>query len=877
MKAIHTRSGMGIVALLAVVVAFVGIGRVCVADAPAPVTLHWLDGAPPANSQGVSWGIPWPKGTVQKTDSFALTAADGASVPVQTWPLAYWPDGSIMWSGQSISAKPGLAGPFQIAVGAPAAPAAKIVCTQDAAGISIDTGVMTSRIPKQGSSLFESISIGDRKIAENGKLVLTLEDRSQFDSQKILRQEDFVSQIKTVTLEQQGPVRAVVKIEGNHKSTTGDRAFLPFTVRLYFNAGLDSIRMVHSFVFDGDDQKDFIKGLGLSFSVPMREEVINRHVRFGGDTGMWAEPVKPVVGRRDITYGNQGMVFPDQVAGKRIPNIDQYAAAQQQYIRDAAQWDDYKLTQVNPDGFTIEKRTQNKSSWLHVMDGHRALGSAFLGDVTGGMAVDVKKFWQKYPASFEIHGATTAAGQLTVWLWSPDAPAMDLRHYDVIGHGLDMAYEDWKQGWDSALGVANTSELTLRAVSGVPSDQELVDMSKGTSAPAMLVCSPQYYHSQRACGFWSLPDQSSAVRRGLETQLTNALDFYGKEVDFRSWYGFWDYGDMMRMYDETRHEWRYDIGGWAWNNTELLPDYWLWYSFLRTGKADIFRLAEAMTRDTSEVSVHHIGRFAPLGSRHNVNHWGDGAKQPRISECGLKRPYYFLSTDERVGDLMREQLTADFTYADVKRTDPRMPDNSGPYTSASFGTDWAAYCINWLTEYQRTGDTKWLDKIKAGMDSQVALARAPARLLGAGPYDPTTGKFMTQPGGRGGASGPTGFDLLFGTVEIMAEMELTVDDPKYWDAFHAYAATQTGQPLAYASYVLKDPQLGARVWQELAGGGRGGGMGANFSVPAHPLTGPEIPNALQEVPGRPEAAGDAHRLLILIESMEWANDYAPKQ
>ena len=243
------------------------------------------------------------------------------------------------------------------------------------------------------------------------------------------------------------------------------------------------------------------------------------------------------------------------------------------------------------------------------------------------------------------------------------------------------------------------------------------------------------------------------------------------------------------MYDEVRHQWKYDIGGWAWNNTELLPDYWLWYNFLRTGRADAFRLAEAMTRHTSEVDVHHIGRFAPLGSRHNVNHLGDGAKQPRISQAGLKRFYYFLTADERIGDLMREQLTADATYAAVKKMDPRMPER-GPYASASFGTDWAAYCINWATEYQRTGDTKWLDKIKAGMQTQLDLAAKPGQLLGAGPYDPTTGKFLS--GGRGG--GPTNFDLLFGTVEIMSELELSIDYPKYWEAWHAYAAAGDGPP-----------------------------------------------------------------------------------
>jgi hypothetical protein len=479
-----------------------------------------------------------------------------------------------------------------------------------------------------------------------------------------------------------------------------------------------------------------------------------------------------------------------------------------------------------------------------------------------------------------------------------------MRHYDIKGHGLDMAYEDWKEGWDSPLGVANTSELTLWACASVPANAELVKMAHAGAEPAMLVCTPQYYHDQRAFGFWSLPDRSTAFRRSIEDQLENEIDFYRDEVDQRSWYGLWDYGDMMRMYDEVRHEWRYDIGGWAWNNTELLPDYWLWYSFLRTGRADLFRLAEAMTRHTSEVDVHHLGRFAPLGSRHNVNHWGDGAKQPRVSQSGLKRFYYFLTTDDRIGDLMREQLPADFTYAAVKRSDPRMPENMGELTGAGW-LDWAAYCANWLTEYQRTLDPQWLNKIKAGMDSQLASAASSGRMLSLGAYDPKTGKFTPRPpggrggrgaarggpapvaapgapaaaaGGRGGAAdtgGPAGFDLLFGTMEVMAEMELTVDYPKYWETFHNSVVNQTGQPLAYAAYALKSAELGARVWQEPAGpGGRGGGRG---DAKPKPVTGPDVPSALQEMPGRPQAAGDGHRLRVLIEELEWAGQWAPKE
>ena len=56
----------------------------------------------------------------------------------------------------------------------------------------------------------------------------------------------------------------------------------------------------------------------------------------------------------------------------------------------------------------------------------------------------------------------------------------------------------------------------------------------------------------------------------------------------------------MHAYDPVRHTWRYDIGGFAWDNTELASNMWLWYNFLRTGRADIWRMAEAMTRHTAE-------------------------------------------------------------------------------------------------------------------------------------------------------------------------------------------------------------------------------------------------------------------------------------
>ena len=62
------------------------------------VELKWLDSVKFLQPVGVSWGVPWGKGLIRKDQIFTLTSADGKSTPVQSWPLAYWPDGSVKWS-----------------------------------------------------------------------------------------------------------------------------------------------------------------------------------------------------------------------------------------------------------------------------------------------------------------------------------------------------------------------------------------------------------------------------------------------------------------------------------------------------------------------------------------------------------------------------------------------------------------------------------------------------------------------------------------------------------------------------------------------------------------------------------------------------------
>ena len=765
----------------------------------------------------------------------------------------------------------------------PALPQAAVRAVRNAGAIDIDTGAIQCRIPGEGADFIESLKIAGREVGRSGRLIAVLENRADAASTGTLREETFVSRIRTVTLEQSGPVRAVVKIEGNHQAAGSSRSWLPFTLRLYFYAGLDSVHMVHSFVFDGDQEKDFIRGLGMRFSIPMREQVHNRHVRLAGETGMLAEPVRLIAGRRNPSPD----LYAKQVAGKPIPNLEDLPGKQN--VEMMAVWDGYKLVQISADSFAIQKRTGAHSSWINVAAGKRSLGLAFAGDTTGGLAVGMKNFWQLAPTGLEIAGAGAETAELTAWMWSPDAPAMDLRHYDIKEHGLEASYEDIDTGFSTATGVARTTEFTLRAFAETPGNEELLKLSRAGAQTPRLVCTPEYYHSIPAFGFWSLPDRSTPGKKWIEQQLDLAIAFYQGQIEQRRWYGFWDYGDVMHSYDPARHAWRSDVGGFAWANGELGPEMWLWYSFLRTGRPDVFRMAEAMTRHVQEVDVYHLGRLAGLGSRHNVRHWGDGAKEARISAAQLKRFYYYLTTDERTGDLMQEVVDVDFRLVDIDPLRKIEPKTQYP-THARVGPDWLAFCSNWLAAWERTGDTRYRDKIMTGMKCMAAMPHKMFSGQSYG-YDPKTGMLYHL---HDEVFTPH-LANLFGGPELCFEMRGLIQLPEWDEAWLQYCELLTApaeeqvkvlgaamnssrgdsyaKMAAFAAYVKQDAGLAQRAWQDFLGSGPRGGARQMFSSAR--IESADVPIAVDEVPGV-STNSTSQWSLNAIELLELVGKYLPE-
>ncbi|KLU92525.1 hypothetical protein MAPG_11470 [Magnaporthiopsis poae ATCC 64411] len=742
------------------------------------VKVGWLGGTAPAHHSGVTFGLPWSRGKHQPGET-RFTTSDGGDI--QSWVTAYWPDGSIKWTGHAVPAAQKPASEYTIVattvpVMSPPANSTKrdldgnsksrLVKSNSESEVIVDTGKISVTFAKQGGILVKSIAAaGGKIVGQNGRLVLHSQSGVAHEAAgsggPAIELYSFDSSIDNVTVSEQSSVRALVTVRGRHQqaassSSTAHGAWLPFVLRFYLYAGAESLRIVHSIVYDGDAQRDSIAGVGIRFDVPLAgEQLYDRHVRRA-----------PRVYSRILTW--------DTRVTSRLHWVPSFG--------------DFSLTQLTPDGFSIKKRTKAGQAWVHSTGGTRSGGIAYLGGATkGGLAVGLRHFWKRHPTGLDIRNAANDTGELTLWIYSPEAQPLDLRPFhDGLGQktykdqldALEITYEDWEEGFDTPYGIARTNEVFVFPFGQTPSRQFLSELADHIENPPVLTASPETYHASGAVGtYWSLPDKTaSPTAAAIERNLDILFKLYEGQVEQRRWYGFLDHGDFMHTYDVDRHTWRYDVGGYGWDNSELSPDLFFWQLFLRTGRADVYRFAEAQTRHTGEVDVYHVGKWKGLGTRHGVQHWSDSAKQARISTPQYRKYFYFVSGgDERVGELMEETLDADTTFGFLDARRKVRNDGFKPSPVAAdigLGTDWGALAAGWLIEVERRGRryNEALDKLTRTMAGIAKLKNG--FVTGSATYNTLTGDLGPPPGdeSNGGVVGISHLSAMFGLVEVVHEI-----------------------------------------------------------------------------------------------------------
>lgn len=784
------------------------------------IPLHWV-GDKPSTDWPVSFGIPFKKGEMSDKELAKLSVG---GLACDKWINARWQDGSVKWAGvATVIPKSFTSHPIAGETLVPSRNRIEgITAATTSKQLIIDNGKVKIYIPRHGTAVLDSIVLAGGhnalpcKIAGKATLIAN-----------IIGHDKSSSYVDTAYVERQGGQRISVRIDGHHV-IKGSTITLPYTIRLYIYKGSEQIRLVHTFVYDGDQNKDFINRLGLSFSVPLREAVYNRQVALSGDGKMWMEPVQPLVGRRLLSKEHDYEA--DQLQGIRVPDLSEMDERQQNLIDNWASWDSYRLSQLNDGSYSIRKRATAHSPWIGTFTGHHSDGLAYVGDTRGGLAVSLKDFWQSYPTSLQVDGARGNEAKLTVWLWSPEAEAMDLRHYDDRAHGLDASYEDVQEGLSTPYGIARTHTLAIVPFDSYPGTDNLYCLAKELSKDPQLLPTPEYLHDKGAFGTWSLKKKSTnPLVKEVEDKLDNWIDVYKSAVKDSHWYGFWNYGDFMHAYDNDRKEWRYDIGGYAWDNTELASPDWLWYEFLRTGRADIYTMALAMTRHNSEVDTYHIGPLKGLGSRHNVSHWGCGAKEARISQAAFSRFAYYLTCDDRLGDIMHDEVDADtllYHLDPMRLAEPRSKYPCSAPARLRIGPDWLAYAGNWMTEWERTGNSYYKNKIEAGLKSIASLPHGFFTGNLAKGYDPKTGVLSYD--GDSTLQKTNHLMTIMGGFEVMNELRQMIQIPEFekcwldyaklykqkaWELMHNRFPVRRLE--AFAAYMTGDKERAKQTWRDL--------------------------------------------------------------
>ena len=686
----------------------------------------------------VSFGCVWDKGLVKKESAFFLTgSADQKEYPVQSEVTAYWPDGSVKWTLHSGNAS-FLPEKLNVYAGEGCRQIeAGIVTEKQEGGILVDAGRIRFFVPDEGEILFRDLSLDGRLICTEAKSLLILGKQTGEEDLSSLCKTQYSGRVCSVSWERRGPLLCVLCLRGLHFS--GEERRFPFEVYLSFAYNDPCLHLRAVYEADGDDR--LLCGAGISFLSPLTGAKYNRHVSFLCDGHRFHEACNLVRTWRprvpDGLYARQAageLLFPQNEEQKEF--LDKTRGA-------LPDWSRYTLCQDAPEHCALFKHTPYADvRSLTCLHGKKAGGVLCAGGEEGGVMLALRDMAKRFPASLRVTGLEGNGTRTEAFLCSPSAAPVDLRHYTRDAYDQSY-YEGFPDEGAEAAGICFTGEMLLKGFSGpVPEEKEMLSFANRMDHPPVYCQPPKEYHQARAFGFWGLKAPDTEAGRWLEEQLDKAFRFYENEVTSRGWLGLFDHGDFMHTYDRERHQWCYDMGGYAWQNTELMPTLWLWFSFLRSGREDVFSFAESMTRHCSESDIYHSGPFLGLGTRHNVSHWGCPCKELRVAQAENFRMLYYLTGDARIGSILHSVREAEQAVGnlDPLRYFYDKSSMTAP-THVRSGPDWSALCSDWMCEWERTGDDKWSRKLFTGMQD---LKNAPLGLISgtAFEFEPETGHLI---------------------------------------------------------------------------------------------------------------------------------------
>jgi len=191
----------------------------------------------------VTFGVPFPQGALPEAGLAVLRDGEQAA-PAQFSDTGRWPDGSVRWL--LVHALVDLPGnqardlALEVASEPPTPPLFSVQAERTDQGVLVDTGALRFRIPADGGRLFEEIAL-------DGKPVLGDAATSGFTVTVGEEAYSTAHDAPSIEIEEAGPIRAVVRLDGKHRSAQG-AGLLDYRVRVIAWAGKPYVEVAYQFV-----------------------------------------------------------------------------------------------------------------------------------------------------------------------------------------------------------------------------------------------------------------------------------------------------------------------------------------------------------------------------------------------------------------------------------------------------------------------------------------------------------------------------------------------------------------------------------------------------------------------------------------------------
>lgn len=625
----------------------------------------------------VMGGIPLPRGKVSTADNTRLFVR-GRESPLQAKALAYWPDKSIKWlllifpldgdggyyftAGKGkgdeatfrVTLRKGADVPCVLHFGGRVKAGIEksgksLVSTNAAGAVEVDTGPLRFTLVRGQRWLSSAILNGAEMLSDGGEPQAFVDYLQATNYPVGTTHPEGVKdpgpvEIEKIEIEESGPLRAVVRLEGMAKCAEPAKVIM----RIEAYRGRSYFRLFHTAEFmHADPRATFVRRMGLRFPLAISPDKLRAWA--GGQDG--PVDIKPArsVGLRQTSHVN------------------------------------YEVWRRAEGGKYCEVTDSNHASrgWLGVA-GER-----------GGLAIAVRNMWQEAPKEMVFHADKA---EFEIGLWPESAPLMDVRRYSNYPHlaqgesadggNTPWVHESYYKN-DPFKGVSRTHELLFHFTSTDAAPAEL-DAIAADFQSRPLVYAGWPWYAQVGITL-PQPDPADQKFTRVNANLARAAEWWMFHQKAWGWYGFWDYGDVRHRFragygrifppetlakllalppDEmaktplrslpqttdyfTQNDWAYDNGRWGWSNTEGLINHFMSLQYLRTGKRDLFFFVEAAARHARDVDARHAGKYFGRGTRHGVQHWSDGNHEERQTTFTEQRFHYFLTGEHRAREWNRD-------------------------------------------------------------------------------------------------------------------------------------------------------------------------------------------------------------------------------